>query len=712
MTKQRHIKYTLLASGLALLLCVSSLIGSTFAWFTDSVSTGVNTIQSGTLDIALEYSVDGGITWADAEGEQLAFQAFDGRTDILWEPGCTYALPLLRVRNNGNLALKYQIVVSGVDGDAKLLEAIEWTAKVGDGAETDLGRFEGTLIATDDVSENILIKGHMKNTAGNEYQGLTAEGISIAVYATQVTAEFDSIDDQYDKMATIDNVDELRAALAEQDAAFELGADIVLTEGIVIAANQNVTIDLAGYTLSQTKECAGTSYSMISIEGGSLTVKDTVGTGKISFTDTSADDMSSGWASYTIHNNGGVLVVDGGIVEHVGIRTANADNAIFQYAGSTTVNGGVIVAEHSRSLRQWQGDVTINGGSFLGQVWVHAQGDCDFTVTGGSFRPGAKGNDSSSIYVTQNGKNVNVAVSGGTLATKLGMSTAVKCVTGGTFGVAPTAYLAAGYKAIETDGVYVVKRVLTDAERGAFMGLLQMADDGAVITLEAADYGKIILGGGYNRTDLPKNITIIGNPSATIDFAIGHGFTADGWVFKDVVFTGDGFRLQNAAKATNLTLQNCTFIGGATFYSLSSGGGYVDGAEFYKCFFYDTVLAPGSANKNAISIQAAKNISVEGCTFSNVRNAVNFGATAEGTMVIADNIVESTTDRVFRITDAGAAYILTGNTIHSAGDSDGQLMLAKNISDIQAVTLSGNTWNGKADQDMSVTLDGTDYIIR
>ena len=63
-------KRALMASALAMLLCVSMLVGTTFAWFTDTASTAVNVIQAGTLDVSLEYSIDGN-TWADAEGKTL-----------------------------------------------------------------------------------------------------------------------------------------------------------------------------------------------------------------------------------------------------------------------------------------------------------------------------------------------------------------------------------------------------------------------------------------------------------------------------------------------------------------------------------------------------------------------------------------------------------------------------------------------------------------
>ena len=124
MTKHVSTKRALILSLLSMLLCVSMLIGSTYAWFTDTATTAVNTIQSGKLDVALEMSTNGGTTWENAEGKTLQFLV-DGNlpaegTQILWEPGCTYELPLLRVVNNGNLALKYKLVITGINGSAKL----------------------------------------------------------------------------------------------------------------------------------------------------------------------------------------------------------------------------------------------------------------------------------------------------------------------------------------------------------------------------------------------------------------------------------------------------------------------------------------------------------------------------------------------------------------------------------------------------------------
>ncbi len=198
-------KKALLSSAFALVLSVAMLIGTTFAWFTDTASTGVNKIQAGNLDIELQMKDNNG-KWVNAEGKTLSFLV-NGKipaegTQILWEPGCTYTLPELRIVNNGNLALKYKVVVSGIQGSAKLNNVIDWTMKLDD-ADFIMGS-EHSLAAknNDTVDFDIFtISGTMDKNAGNEYQNESIDGISINVYATQDTVENDSFGNDYDKNA-------------------------------------------------------------------------------------------------------------------------------------------------------------------------------------------------------------------------------------------------------------------------------------------------------------------------------------------------------------------------------------------------------------------------------------------------------------------------------------------------------------------------------
>ena len=191
MTNRKSTKRALLGSVMAMVLCLAMLVGATFAWFTDTASTNVNKIQAGNLDVVLEMK-DASGNWVSAEGKTLDFvKAADAKGEaILWEPGCTYELPELRVVNNGNLALKYKVAITGINGSAKLNEAIEWT--IGDvamGAEQHLAAGE---------SNAFTIKGHMKESAGNEYMNESIDGIAITVVATQDTVESDSFDKDYD----------------------------------------------------------------------------------------------------------------------------------------------------------------------------------------------------------------------------------------------------------------------------------------------------------------------------------------------------------------------------------------------------------------------------------------------------------------------------------------------------------------------------------
>ena len=195
MSNTKLTKHALIVSIMAMLLCVAMLVGTTFAWFTDTASTAVNKIQAGTLDIQL-LAEDG----TSLEGATLAWQKAAGHEneEVLWEPGCTYNLQPIVIKNNGNLALKYKIVITGIQGDAKLNEAIEWTI-TNTSATTALDA-DHSLAAGD--SDTLTISGHMKEAAGNEYQGLSIDGIGITVYATQYTYENDSNGNTYDQNAT------------------------------------------------------------------------------------------------------------------------------------------------------------------------------------------------------------------------------------------------------------------------------------------------------------------------------------------------------------------------------------------------------------------------------------------------------------------------------------------------------------------------------
>ncbi|MEI3142377.1 MAG: hypothetical protein V8S77_03835 [Oscillospiraceae bacterium] len=159
--------------------------------------------QAGNLDVQLQYATawdeKGNVTsWADAQGKQLEFKKAVGAENeaILWEPGCTYALPELRVVNKGNLALKYKVAITGINGSAKLNDVIDWTIN-----DADINLTEMQLKAGEEGAA-FTIKGHMQESAGNDYMNESIDGIAITVVATQNTVESDSFNNTYDANAT------------------------------------------------------------------------------------------------------------------------------------------------------------------------------------------------------------------------------------------------------------------------------------------------------------------------------------------------------------------------------------------------------------------------------------------------------------------------------------------------------------------------------
>ena len=226
MNNKKTTKRALLSSVMAIVLCLAMLIGTTFAWFTDSASTAVNKIQAGTLDVDIVDKNGDSL-----DGKSLSFKDVNNNTDILWEPGATFNLDSFRIVNKGNLAFKYKVIISGVNGNAKLLEAIDFTISGEKLTDWDgIMLPEGKTATTDNevvgATDLITISGTMKKEAGNEYQGLSIDGIGITVVATQYTYEYDSKDNTYD--ADADN-DTAFYTLAEFNALTEI------PEGVKVA---------------------------------------------------------------------------------------------------------------------------------------------------------------------------------------------------------------------------------------------------------------------------------------------------------------------------------------------------------------------------------------------------------------------------------------------------------------------------------------------
>ena len=253
-------KSALLLSFTSLLLCFAMLVGSTFAWFTDTATTGVNKIVSGKLKVdlvAAEKDSAGKYPSLTGEGGKLLWtqkQSAGGQatavTDAdkpLWEPGVTFLTQGFKIANKGNLALKWKVEVNkGTTvtnaGGYDLLDVIDFyvvtkTTATGEPTETPLAAFEGQLKEGNTVSEaTYYIKGVMDKNAGNDYQSLTLDGITVTVYATQLNHENDSIGPDYDEGA------QYPTSIQELKKKYSADATIVPT-GFVVTQHNNGEFD-------------------------------------------------------------------------------------------------------------------------------------------------------------------------------------------------------------------------------------------------------------------------------------------------------------------------------------------------------------------------------------------------------------------------------------------------------------------------------------
>lgn len=271
MTNTKNTKRALLSSVLALFLCFAMLLGTTYAWFTDSVTSGNNKIVAGTLDIAL-YKVEpdpmalltgGNPVKVIGEITNSSDPLFG--EDIRWEPGYA-AVSNLMLENKGNLALKWQAVLRPVADIGELAEVIDvyvarellYTenakfenfednlTKVGTLRDVMNGKefLSGTMEEKGDTEWfSIVLK--MQETAGNEYQGKSAGAFDITILATQYTYESDSFDNQYDKDSVYGDV------MVSTDA--ELKAAIENPNMKVIAVNGDLTYDWGGESYENSK---------------------------------------------------------------------------------------------------------------------------------------------------------------------------------------------------------------------------------------------------------------------------------------------------------------------------------------------------------------------------------------------------------------------------------------------------------------------------
>ena len=309
MNNKKATKRALLTSVMALVMCVVMLAGTTFAWFTDTASTGVNKIQAGNLKMEVTYK-----NTSDGEFNTLNESTNVFMENALWEPGHV-EFAVLNVKNIGTLALKYKLGIniaeekgskSVVDNkDFKLSDYIKFA--VIDGDQSNLGRDklvaaagEGTVLnagytdedhhlvpaakadgATTFSEKTVTLVVWMPKSVGNEanYDAAVAKApvinLGINVAATQYTYEKDSFDEKYDEDATypviVSNQQQANDAITNAadkkvNISIASGQTITLDNGIANEGDKSRNVTFVGDG-TQTVDVV---EKAISAEGGQL----------------------------------------------------------------------------------------------------------------------------------------------------------------------------------------------------------------------------------------------------------------------------------------------------------------------------------------------------------------------------------------------------------------------------------------------------------
>ena len=476
MTKKKSIMRAIVWSIVSILLCIAMFVGTTFAWFTDSVSSVDNIIKTGRLDIALEKWDAEESAWIDATAEPI----FNYER---WEPGYTEVVNL-RLLNLGDLAIKWQAIIDTDKELSILSDVINVYVRVDDQNDTvkdyicgitdrnqlkllaEQGQFEaftlrefvdsiavmteGTLLPEQISYFGIVLQ--MDPFADNRYQGLDLCGeFTLKILATQKAYESDSFGNSYDENAAmpgkikIYDLDDLLYAMRAGGEAIVLNdIDGAYSE---LGSGKNLSLDLNGMTLT------GTADNYVIVNRGSLALE---GNGSvISYLHGSIENwgalnvsglnLNVQGSKYGFHCRDGEVVLNditlkaqrGGLNVQGGKVTVNS-GSVTTTSYSTNIGYLVYAASNSTS------EVIINGG--------------DFRYEPGYYRHGV-------LYA---GQNATIIVNGGTFG-KGGSNTKTKWITeasngqviirGGSFEFDPNEWLDEGYVAVRTDGWWTVSAI-------------------------------------------------------------------------------------------------------------------------------------------------------------------------------------------------------------------------------------------------------------
>ena len=619
MNNRRQTKRALLTSIMALVMCVVMLVGTTFAWFTDTASTNVNKIEAGKLDVQM---LDKGGN--DLEGKTLNWVKAEGgkNQQVLWEPGCSYDLESFKIKNNGNLKLKYKVLINGLTGNAELLNAIDFTVAVADPALTpkdgtstvstvaDLNSFEGTLDAGVETGL-ITITGKMKTDAGNTYQGKTIDGIAITVYAAQMTGEYDSSVNNYDEDATYDYT--FVAGSSEAETALSANE-----KNIYVALAGDVSFDV-NVSATPSKLLGGADTELIVIEGHGH---------KLTFHNSNND-------SGAVSRAGTKLVIKNAVIDNSGYNAAggvwNSHDIVFNgevelenvtFTNAVALNGkatltNVQISDQNAAQDTYMlwiragsdvtlNNVTIDGKSAVGKAnraiaikdeYIDNPTETTLTVNGLT----ATSDKYAAIYVTSES------------ATMINLN-----------GVIDVTGTKVNDKVVQKDSSSNGAVTVSDNSTKVVKAATQEELKNAIAAVEVGKSAKVELGEGtytlYNvAAEKTKNTSLViegaGKDSTvftagdlTITNANGEGSSDYSYensevVFKDMTINVGTGNYKGFVRAKSLYFENCKIVGRGSYWGVGS-------VVFKNCEFAD------NAGDYNIWTYAGTDFTFDGCTFN------------------------------------------------------------------------------------------------
>ena len=663
MTKTKSTKRALLLSALSLLMCVSMLIGSTFAWFTDSVTSSGNIIKSGTLDVEM-YWADGteapdSATWTDASTGAIF-------NNDKWEPGYV-EVRHIKIANVGTLALKYQLKIMANGEVSDLADVIDVyyvdpAVQVSVRAQlTDANKLgtltevlanlantaNGELPAGENDTITLALK--MQESAGNEYQNLAiGSDFSVVLMATQLTAETDSFDDQYDFDATYTaEIDQLKTKLAAAQSGetveYALTHDAYIDSMIKVPNGVTLVLNGNGH-----QAIVNTAYPFY-VNNANIQMNDLTITGK---------------ATYAIFTKG----------------------AIWDYNGN---NATVNASFNNVTVDLDKADnypVVFNG---IGEITM-----TDCTITGAGLSKEGNYRNGTHIFA---GAEINITANGGNIGNVLMNANNVHNST-----------------LTLNNGAVVEKLILASEQtksaelvnnNGTVNELFRQVDNADKLksTLESAAAGETVV--------VSKNIDMVG---ATVAVADGVKLMGDGDVtisnalftvaddqsaaFTDIKFAGattieakgDGrlsfvdCEFNVAPKKYNGFSRAAAIIGANQYYTIDL---YLEGCTFN--YQYTT----GDADTWNAAIFMWSNVNdcvIKDCTFNGYGfMAVKLMNIAEGSEIILDG-------NTFNMCEASAANYFNNDAVQIMPQHDNTF----------SVVCTNNTFNGAYDQNTVVDIEG------